>query len=63
MIYDCLPHVPFGLSGCVAGSSVPKIMYASMFVVKRLIHLRVVASLCDAKLLIVKSTLRIQSRH
>ncbi|KAL0901016.1 hypothetical protein Bca101_084977 [Brassica carinata] len=54
--YDCLPHVPFGLSGCVAGSSVPKIMYASMFVLLKGSSIWcVVASVCDAKLLIVKS--------
>ncbi|KAL0793111.1 hypothetical protein Bca101_064488 [Brassica carinata] len=54
--YDCLPHVPFGLSGCVAGSSVPKIMYASMFVLLKGSSIWcVVASVCDAELLIVKS--------
>ncbi|KAL0719197.1 hypothetical protein Bca4012_068521 [Brassica carinata] len=54
--YDCLPYVPFGLSGCVAGSSVPKIMYASMFVLLKGSSIWCfVASACDAELLIVKS--------
>uniref|UniRef100_A0A0D3CYE4 Uncharacterized protein n=1 Tax=Brassica oleracea var. oleracea TaxID=109376 RepID=A0A0D3CYE4_BRAOL len=54
--YDCLPYVPFGLSGSVAGSSVPKIMYASMFVLFKGSSIWCfVASACDAKLLIVKA--------
>ncbi|KAL0711182.1 hypothetical protein Bca4012_018160 [Brassica carinata] len=54
--YDCLPYVPFGLSGCVAGSSVPKTMYASMFVLLKGSSIWCfVASACDAELLIVKS--------
>ncbi|CAH8363630.1 unnamed protein product [Eruca vesicaria subsp. sativa] len=52
--YDCLPYVPFGLSGCVEGSSVPKIMYASRFVM-----LKGSSTWCfvafDAELLIVKA--------
>ncbi|CAN6933750.1 unnamed protein product [Brassica oleracea] len=54
--YDCLPYVPFGLSGSVAGSSVPKIMYASMFVLFKCSSIWCfVASACEAKLLIVKA--------
>ena len=54
--YDCLPYVPFGLSGSVAGSSVPKIMYASMFVLLKGSSIWCfVVSACDAELLIVKS--------
>ncbi|WZZ41199.1 hypothetical protein YC2023_037458 [Brassica napus] len=54
--YDCLPYVPFGLSGSVAGSSVPKIMYASMFVLFKGSSIWCfVASACDAELLIVKA--------
>lgn len=56
MKYDCLPYVPFGLSGSVAGSSVPKIMYASMFVLFKGSSIWCfVASACDAELLIVKA--------
>ncbi|KAH0886557.1 hypothetical protein HID58_062653, partial [Brassica napus] len=55
-LYDCLPYVPFGLSGSVAGSSVPKIMYASMFVLFKGSSIWCfVASACDAELLIVKA--------
>ncbi|KAG2313697.1 hypothetical protein Bca52824_025254 [Brassica carinata] len=54
--YDCLPYVPFGLSGCVAGSNVPKIMYASMFVLLKGSSIWCfVASACDTELLIIKS--------
>ncbi|KAG2294111.1 hypothetical protein Bca52824_040780 [Brassica carinata] len=54
--YDCLPYLPFGLSGRVAGSSAPKIMYASMFVMLKGSSIWCfVASACDAELLIVKS--------
>ncbi|KAJ0248580.1 hypothetical protein HA466_0156600 [Hirschfeldia incana] len=54
--YDCLPYVPFGLSGCVAGSIVPNIMYASMFVLlKGLSIWCFVTSACDAEFLIVKA--------
>ncbi|KAG2278297.1 hypothetical protein Bca52824_060852 [Brassica carinata] len=54
--YDCLPYVPFGLSGSVAGSSVPKIMYVSMFVLFKGSSIWCfVASACDAELLIVKA--------
>ncbi|KAH0869423.1 hypothetical protein HID58_076445 [Brassica napus] len=54
--YDCLPYLPFGLSGRVAGSSAPKIMYASMFVLLKGSSIWCfVASACDAELLIVKS--------
>ncbi|CAN7074111.1 unnamed protein product [Brassica oleracea var. botrytis] len=54
--YDCLPYLPFGLSGRVAGSSAPKIMYASMFVLLKGSSIWCfVASACDAELPIVKS--------
>ncbi|KAL0836097.1 hypothetical protein Bca101_087986 [Brassica carinata] len=54
--YDFLPYLPFGLSGRVAGSSAPKIMYASMFVLLKGSSIWCfVASACDAELLIVKS--------
>ncbi|CAG7872735.1 uncharacterized protein LOC103875294 isoform X1 [Brassica rapa] len=54
--YDCLPYIPFGLSGSVTGSSVPKIMYASMFVLFKGSSIWCfVASACDAELLIVKA--------
>ncbi|KAL0755368.1 hypothetical protein Bca101_093036 [Brassica carinata] len=53
---DGLPYVSFGFSGCVAGSSVPKIMYASMFVLLKGSSIWcIVASAFDAELLIVKS--------
>ncbi|KAG2246952.1 hypothetical protein Bca52824_086580 [Brassica carinata] len=62
--YDCLPYLPFGLSGRVAGSSAPKIMYASMFVLLKGSSIWCfVASACDVELLIVKSAyIRFQSR-
>ncbi|WZZ80845.1 hypothetical protein YC2023_101417 [Brassica napus] len=53
---DGLPYVSFGFSGCVAGSSVPKIMYASMFVLLKGSSIWcIVASAFDAEILIVKS--------
>ncbi|CAH8360346.1 unnamed protein product [Eruca vesicaria subsp. sativa] len=54
--YDCLPYVPFDLSGCVAGSSVHKIVYASMFVLLKGSSIWCfVAFACDAEIMIVKS--------
>ncbi|KAH0924949.1 hypothetical protein HID58_017205 [Brassica napus] len=54
--YDCLPYIPFGLSGSATGSSVPKIMYASMFILFKGSSIWCfVASACDAELLIVKA--------
>ncbi|CAF1865137.1 unnamed protein product [Brassica napus] len=53
---DSLKLLPHRLCGSVAGSSVPKIMYASMFVLFKGSSIWCfVASACDAELLIVKA--------